>query len=574
MVKKKTQQHHRPSALISFLNQDLVFVVLFELGLLLFSLYLVTPILTFGFEYALITSNLSYVSLSTLPLFMFNPLTWMTLGLVFAILSVVLLFHDFFINLDLRQLNQMPIPKIKLLILAFQNVILFLKKRKLSMLVSVWLQWISYNIPFIILTIRTHPYIRYVMSETSITFIWMLMLILVGWIVVHTNEYKLKAVMMHVRFNLILGFIFSFIYVVMLLMMVVLVAFILPSEVAVAALMSLLDRFNGLFALMLIVMSTLSHHVFRFNQTILEPAHVLTPTKKVEILTIKHRKSWISLLVALLLVDGLLFINILSHGTRLQTMSVDQIQVTSHRGYSFDHPENTLIAIQKAIDSFADVVEVDVRVTQDGEFVLLHDDNLSRTTGINQSISVTSFETATSLDAGSWLSPDFLGETLPSLRSALELSKGRVPLNLDLKLGVRQLDVIEDLVTLIDEYEMQYQVIMTSTCLACLERIKEFNPNIQTGLITYRLTPALLSNPAINAFSMKSTFVTLNTVTEITSSNKQIMVWTVNTRSEIERMSRLGVHNIITSRPTYVKEVLFELSGNQLLIQLLRLIID
>ncbi|MCD8575019.1 MAG: hypothetical protein LRY28_06000 [Erysipelotrichaceae bacterium] len=128
MVKKKTQQHHRPSALISFLNQDLVFVVLFELGLLLFSLYLVTPILTFGFEYALITSNLSYVSLSSLPLFMFNPLTWMTLGLVFAILSAVLLFHDFFINLDLRQPNQMPIPKIKLLILVnFKTSSLFLK---------------------------------------------------------------------------------------------------------------------------------------------------------------------------------------------------------------------------------------------------------------------------------------------------------------------------------------------------------------------------------------------------------------------------------------------------------------
>jgi glycerophosphoryl diester phosphodiesterase len=177
-------------------------------------------------------------------------------------------------------------------------------------------------------------------------------------------------------------------------------------------------------------------------------------------------------------------------------------------------------------------------------------------------------------DAGQWFSMEFSGEKIPSLVQALETTKGRINVNLDLKLTARQVHLIPDLVAIIDQYDMQYQVILTSTCLPCLEKAKEINPNIQTGLITYRINPSLLNNPLIDYVSMRSTFVTQQIVLQVQSSNKKILVWTVNSRSEVERLSNLGVNNIITSRPDYVKQVLFELNADRFIVHLFRIILN
>jgi len=121
---------------------------------------------------------------------------------------------------------------------------------------------------------------------------------------------------------------------------------------------------------------------------------------------------------------------------------------------------------------------------------------------------------------------------------------------------------------------MQYQVLITSTCLQCLVMVKELNPNIQTGYITYSITPALLNNSAIDVISMKSSFVTQSIIRQVHDANKKILVWTVNSRAEIERMSRLGVNNIITDRPFYAKEVIFELTADRLVVTLVKIILN
>ncbi|PKM64356.1 MAG: glycerophosphodiester phosphodiesterase, partial [Firmicutes bacterium HGW-Firmicutes-20] len=175
---------------------------------------------------------------------------------------------------------------------------------------------------------------------------------------------------------------------------------------------------------------------------------------------------------------------------------------------------------------------------------------------------------------GKWLNPKFAGTRIPTLRETLEFTKGKVGVNLDLKLTESQSYVIPDLVAIIDEFEMQYQVLLTSTCLTCLEMVKEINPNIQTGYITYRITPVLLANPSIDVISMKSSFVTQSIVSQVHGANKKILVWTVNSRSEIERMSRLGVNNIITDRPFYAKEVIFKLTADRFIVTLLKVILN
>jgi glycerophosphoryl diester phosphodiesterase len=279
-------------------------------------------------------------------------------------------------------------------------------------------------------------------------------------------------------------------------------------------------------------------------------------------------------LFILLLGDIYFYLGIIRNGSMLQTLAFDQITITSHRGYSFNYPENTIVAIERAIEVYSDYVEVDVRVTLDNEFVLLHDDNLMRTTGVNMSISKVPLKIVQTLDAGKWLSPRFEGTNIPTLREVFEVTKGKAGVNIDLKFSDNHLFLMPDLIALIDEYDMQYQVLITSNCFQCLVMVKEINSNIQTGFITYRITPALLNDSAIDVISMRSSFVTQSIIRQVHEANKKILVWTVNSRSEIERMSRLGVNNIITDRPFYAKQVIFELTGDRFIVTLVKVILD
>ena len=67
----------------------------------------------------------------------------------------------------------------------------------------------------------------------------------------------------------------------------------------------------------------------------------------------------------------------------------------AHRGDSSRFRENTIIAIQSAIDAGAEVVEIDVRITRDGKVIVLHDSNLERLWGITK-------------ESTKWIGPRFL----------------------------------------------------------------------------------------------------------------------------------------------------------------------
>ena len=112
--------------------------------------------------------------------------------------------------------------------------------------------------------------------------------------------------------------------------------------------------------------------------------------------------------------------------------------LVAHRGASAYAPEHTLAAYQLALTQGADFVEQDLGVTRDGVLVCLHDDSLERTTNVEEIFpdryttvlrsgksyrrwllrDFTLAEIKT-LDAGSWFSPDFEGESIPTLEEIL-----------------------------------------------------------------------------------------------------------------------------------------------------------
>lgn len=94
------------------------------------------------------------------------------------------------------------------------------------------------------------------------------------------------------------------------------------------------------------------------------------------------------------------------------------MNIIAHRGASFDAPENTLTSINLGWKQGADAVEIDVHFSKDGHVVVIHDDNTRKTAGVRRLVADQTLAELKALDVGSWKSPDYAGERIPTLPEA------------------------------------------------------------------------------------------------------------------------------------------------------------
>ncbi|MCF5284534.1 glycerophosphoryl diester phosphodiesterase, partial [Pseudomonas syringae] len=86
----------------------------------------------------------------------------------------------------------------------------------------------------------------------------------------------------------------------------------------------------------------------------------------------------------------------------------------AHRGAKAYVPENTLLALEKAAECGAEWVEIDVKLTRDGQPVVIHDDLLDRTTNGRGAVVLHDLKAIRTLDAGSWFAPELAGLLAPT----------------------------------------------------------------------------------------------------------------------------------------------------------------
>jgi glycerophosphoryl diester phosphodiesterase len=103
--------------------------------------------------------------------------------------------------------------------------------------------------------------------------------------------------------------------------------------------------------------------------------------------------------------------------------------VVAHRGASSTHPENTLPAFEAAIELGAPAIELDVRLTADGHAVVMHDPDVSRTTGGRGLVHELTVDQLRRLDAGAPERP----ARVPLLAEVLDLASGRAAVAIEIK---------------------------------------------------------------------------------------------------------------------------------------------
>jgi len=111
------------------------------------------------------------------------------------------------------------------------------------------------------------------------------------------------------------------------------------------------------------------------------------------------------------------------------------IKVVGHRGSVKFAPENTIPAFEAAIRYGADLVEMDIRETKDGELVIMHDGKVDRTTNGSGKVADLTLAEIKNLDAGSWFGSEFTGVKVPTFKEVLKIIRGRALPDIDFKAG-------------------------------------------------------------------------------------------------------------------------------------------
>ncbi len=269
----------------------------------------------------------------------------------------------------------------------------------------------------------------------------------------------------------------------------------------------------------------------------------------------------ITLLAAIAVTANISYIKALHKGNiNLNTGILSRTQVSAHRGSSKAAPENTMYAFKAALDSGADYIELDVQLTADGQLVVCHDETIDRTTDGKGKVSDYTYEELQQFSAGSWFSKsgEFDDARIPLLTDVIDLVGDDILLNIEIKSHGNVTETAAAAVDIIEEYGLRSSCYVTSFSYPALRTVKKLDPKIKTALIANLATSTSYSQLSdIDAVSMNYIFVNQSVVNTAHLNGKKVFVWTVDSTSDMQKMIRLGVDNIITNRPDKAVEIVY-----------------
>jgi glycerophosphoryl diester phosphodiesterase len=239
--------------------------------------------------------------------------------------------------------------------------------------------------------------------------------------------------------------------------------------------------------------------------------------------------------------------------------------VFAHRGASAYAPENTMTAFLLALNQGADAIELDAKLTADGQVIAMHDDTVNRTTDGSGSVKSLTLADLLSLDAGSKFAPAFKSEKVPSLEQVFETLGRKIFINVELTNYSSPLDDLADKVTeLVKKYNLVESVLLSSFNLIALIQAKKSLPKVALGFLTYTgVAEAALRSRLVRfgpslALHASYSDVTPYLVQALQQARSRIHVYTVNQPEEIQKLYKAGVDGIFTADPQLARRILAE----------------
>ena len=225
------------------------------------------------------------------------------------------------------------------------------------------------------------------------------------------------------------------------------------------------------------------------------------------------------------------------------------VKIVAHRAGAALGPENTVAALQQAIRFGADMAEIDVQRLRDGTLIVLHDDTFQRTAGVDLSVRDADYDMVKKMDAGSWFSPDFAGEPIPTLEEMLAAAKGKIRLMIELKTGGGRQGLAENTLRLIEQYDMTEECVIASADAPLLEHVEALRHDIPTVFISAQPPEESSGGEAWDFCSVENAALSSKLVTRMHAKGIGVYVWTANTRKAIRRIASSEADGVITDNP-------------------------
>lgn len=214
------------------------------------------------------------------------------------------------------------------------------------------------------------------------------------------------------------------------------------------------------------------------------------------------------------------------------------------------------------------MIELDLRATANGVAVVMHDATVDRTTNGSGRVADLTLEQVQELDAGSWFSPEFAGERVPTLEQVVELTAGEIPLSMELKeqgVAAQAVAAVRQLANSERNAGLGAGTFISSFHDECLARVRELAPEIEVELIVgidplSREEVAALIRRAqrLGAKILAPSYrgLTHDLVGAATAAGLRVVTWTVNERATMTRVMQYGIWGITTNYPEALKDLL------------------
>ncbi len=224
--------------------------------------------------------------------------------------------------------------------------------------------------------------------------------------------------------------------------------------------------------------------------------------------------------------------------------------VIGHRGASGHEPENTLRSFEAAIRQGAQMIELDLHLTRDSHVVVIHDEDLSRTTDRSGRIAARTLTEVRQADAGK-------GERIPTLEETIDLARGRAELYLELK----DPGAAAETVRRVRQQGFSRDVLLASFDLNLMRRLRQEVDDMRLGLIVGvpTLNPFSLTRETIpwalarrlnfDVLSIETVLCQARLVEQVRREGRKLYVWTANNEKTYERIVAFDVDGIVTNYP-------------------------
>jgi glycerophosphoryl diester phosphodiesterase len=251
----------------------------------------------------------------------------------------------------------------------------------------------------------------------------------------------------------------------------------------------------------------------------------------------------------------------------LLSAQANALEIIAHRGYSGIAPENTVAAFKLGWEKGTDACELDLYLTGDNQIAILHDADTKRTTGVLKLVKESPLAELQALDAGSWKSPSYQGERIPTLAEALAtLPEGRQRFFLEVKDTVR---VVPELTRQLTGWKSR----ASQLCIIAFDRaVAQGCKQAMPWMPVYRLSAEktkdkkpvdlakLISDTKADGLDGLDLGLKWDwspaLVEQVRAAGLKLYAWTINKPEDARRLAALGLDGITTDDPVMLREAL------------------